>query len=113
MRCLNSTQCTYSYQSKQRTQGEERGDDKERALSSSEDKAQFSQSMCSYDCSGNTWEIKAMAQEQWISFVVLLCRERLCYEVLLAAHCPLSYETDRIEDSQEGGSGFLQEKPGQ
>ena len=54
-----------------------------------------------------------MAQEQWISFVVLLCRERLCYEVLLAAHCPLSYETDRIEDSQEGGSGFLQEKPGQ
>ena len=54
-----------------------------------------------------------MAQEQRLSFVVLLCRERLCYEVLLAVHCPLSYEADGIEDSQEGGSGFLQEKPGQ
>ena len=73
MRRLNSTQCTYSYQPKYRTQGEESGE----GLASRENKAQFSQSMCSYYCSGNPWEIKAMAQEQWLSFVVLLCRERL------------------------------------
>ena len=53
-----------------------------------------------------------MALEQWLSFVALLCTERSHYEVLLAAHCALSYEADAVEDSREEASGLLQEKPG-